>query len=61
MNKYTFYMYQQVNVTLWGSLGEDIDVSSKPVVALKGVKLVHSKIFGISLKTTSATTIKVQN
>jgi hypothetical protein len=37
---------KQVNVTLWGKLGEEIEVSSTPVIALKGVKHVNSKIFG---------------
>jgi hypothetical protein len=57
----THLFIKQVNVTLWGKLGEEIDVSSTPVIALKGVKLVNSKIFGTSLKTTSVTIMKVQH
>nr|CAH0098830.1 unnamed protein product [Daphnia galeata] len=39
----THLFIKQVNVTLWGKLGEEIDVSSTPVIALKGVKLINPK------------------
>ena len=48
----------QVNLTLWGKMGEEFDASSQPVVALKGVKL--SDFGGRSLGTVSSTVVQVK-
>ncbi|XP_046438075.1 replication protein A 70 kDa DNA-binding subunit-like [Daphnia pulex] len=47
----------EVNLTLWGKMGEEFDASSQPVVALKGVKL--SDFGGRSLGTVSSTVVQI--
>ncbi|XP_046441838.1 replication protein A 70 kDa DNA-binding subunit-like [Daphnia pulex] len=50
---------KKINITIWGNLVDDVDVVSKPIIAFKKVKITNSKVFGTSLKTTSASIIKI--